>query len=203
MDAERPLNQPGDSSVRVTREPHLESGSSEAAVDDVDGASVERRDFSDDRQSEPAPTGIPITGLVEPDEPVEDPVSLLIVDPAPSSSTRSTTSPSRSDRVESDRRVGMPSRIVGQVADQPPELFTVTRDPARRHTCDIDPQIGCASKTLRLLEHEVVEVDGLRPPLERAFIDLGEEQESSTSRWSLASSSNTISASSRVSVCSG
>ncbi len=136
----------------MARESNLEPGSSENAFDDIDGPSVERSDLPDDRQPEAAPAGVPISSLVEPDEPVEDPDPLLALDPRSVVVDAEHHLSVPLEQGEGDRRAGVSSRVLGQVADQPSELLAVTPHPARRDTADVDPQFRRAAETFRLFE---------------------------------------------------
>src|SRR5688572_4028718 len=109
----------------MTGKTHLELGSAQFAVHDRDRSPVERGDLSNDGQPESAAAGIPVPRLVEPDETVEDVLSLRIVDPRAVVVDAENHLTVPLSQGEGDRGARVPSGVVGQVADEPSELLTV------------------------------------------------------------------------------
>jgi hypothetical protein len=156
---------------------HLEPDAAQPTLDDHDGSAMERSNLSNDGQPESAAAGISVPRLVETDETVEDVLSLRLVDPCAVIVDAEDNLTVALGQGESDRRARMPDGVVGEVADQPSELLAVAPYPPRRYGAHVDLQLGRASESCGLLEHEVVEVDRLDWKLQRALVDPREEQE--------------------------
>ena len=109
------------------RQIDLEPGTTEVTVEDPNRTAVERRDLSDDRQSESTPPGIPISRGIESDEPLEDVLSLGRIDPDPVVVDAQDRAPAHLLERETDDAARVSSRVVGEVPDEPLELLARLR----------------------------------------------------------------------------
>ena len=99
---------------------------------DAHAPAMALRHRAHDRQAEPGPAAVG-SGSRPPEEPLEDPLPVLLRDAGPSSATTSTWAPSSRRGADRDDAVGVGAGVGQQVADQPRELVARAAHRRGRH----------------------------------------------------------------------
>lgn len=147
--------------VARRRQLNLKSRPAERRVFHRNPSPMGGRDLRDDGQSQSTSARVTVTRLVQTNESLEDPVSILLWDPlsvvVDVEDGGAVVLPKR----QGDRAPAVPGCIVGEISEQLRELATVADHSPGRNAARVDLKLRRGAQTPRFLEDQIVEVHRL------------------------------------------
>ncbi len=153
-----------------------EPGATQGRRRDIDRPVVSGDDLLDDRQTETAPAGVPSACLVEPHEPVEDPLPVVRGDPGAVVLDDELDAVTGVTHGDGQGGVGVPGRVVDEVLHHLGQREPVSANPSGPDSGGVDRESGPADAAGRR-ECQVVEIHVVVRLRERALVGPGQEQQ--------------------------